>query len=844
MLMLYHTHAAQDVLDELQSSEGGLHQIYAEARLREHGDNHLRLTRRSIWRILIEPFSNTLMLILAVAFILSTLIQKPVEASFIVLIIMLTAFVNYYQSLSHERTLRRLERQAVGSTKVRRDGVTASIDTVELVPGDIVLIKQGDRIPADGRLLHANRLRINLLQLTGQPDPVAGVTHSLHSDIDLSQRHNMAYRGSFVTSGSGQFIVTATGNKTEYGKLLQRAAHITRRSTLLQKIDALMYKIIAAILCIAALLLIVGLAYGMHLKEAVEYAIAIIVAAVPALLVVTMAISMTSTLRRVAAHHALIRDTRVIESISMVSALVSDKTGMLTRDELSVIATWQPESVSAHALHDIGRQTIVEDADMRDSIDAALKSYLLHVSSRKAFPMRTFGFDHVVGMSGGLWHKGSEYTLAVKGAPEKILHLADMTDTEHEQATVALHQLTSKGHTVLAVAHATTKEAITQLNKLPKRRSLTFVGFIAFEQKVRPDVRRTLQVAEQAGISVRMVTGDHIETAYSLAKQIGIARSRTDIFDARKLNVMSDNEVARVIKDTKVIARATTDQKHRLITALKRHHIVAVTGHRSDDMPALSQAHVGISSMSSSTLARDSSDMILLDNKFSSIFEAVRWSRTAIGNIRRMFLFIMTTNTSELMIIVGSLALGMPPILLPVQLLVVNIVTSLGLALPLGLEPHSRNIMKRKPVSPRARILPNYLVLRILILAAVMAAVTCLGFTHYLSAHGAAYAHTIAFNMFLIMQLISALSARSDHTSTIVRFRTLSPFVYLGIVGVIALQTLLMTTSLGSNIGLTAVSVNDALISAITAAIGLLAVSELLKWHSRHTIRRSGRSYE
>lgn len=843
--MLYHTQTADEVVQQLGSNQKGLHQIYAESRLSEHGGNHLRISRRSLWRILMEPFAHVLMLILLAACAASLLLGQIIEAILIAVIILLTAVAAYYQHILREYTLRSLERQAIGTVRVRRDGIEASVDAVELVPGDIVLLAVGELVPADGRMLHSAQLYSNQLQLTGEPEPVAKHSRPLHSDTPLQERHNMVYRGSYITSGTGSYIVTATGNQTEYGKLLQRAARITRRSALLQKIDDLLYKIIAAVLALATLLLAIAIWHGMQPQEALEYAVTLIVATVPAALMVVLASTITAHIRGMRRYHALVRNPQTIEPISMISTVLSDKTGILTHDELAVVATWHTEHIKIGQLAAVARSASLPAGYGHDAVDHAINKYFPASRELKSVrPLQTFSFDHSIAMSGCVWHHGSQYELALKGAPEKILRLVALSENERERILHEVHRYASEGHQVIAVAHAITSEPITRLSKLPRHSNLEFVGLIVCAQTLRKDAKQAIHHAVQAGITLRMITGDHIETAYSIASQLGIATNREEVLDARKLTVMSDSELGRVIAHTKVIARVTPDQKHRIITALRRQHIVAVTGHGADDIPALIQSHIGVSSASSALLARDASDVILLDNSFSTLFTTIKWARTAIGNIRRVFFYLMTTNVAEMLLISGSLLISAVPALLSVQLLWINIVTSACLALPLGLEPHSRHIMKRRPVSPRAPILPAYLLVRLLAMATVMASITLGGFAYYTQLHGIAYAQTVACTMFIAMQVVGALSARSDHTSTLVRFRTFSPKIYLGIAAVLVLQWSLLFTPLGSWLGVQPVYISDALVSGLVASVALLITSELLKLYSRRFVRAAGRSYE
>lgn len=842
--MLYHSHTIDEVFDEFKTGEKGLHQIYAEARLTQHGQNHLKLTRRSLWQIIIEPFADVLMLVLLATLALSIVSAQYSTIILLALIISLNAALRYIQGVSEERTLRKLEHQATGHATVRRDGIEVKINPIELVPGDVVVLRQGDRVPADGRVIHALQLHVNELQLSGEPDPVAKHNKPVHSESSVYERTNMVYRGSYITTGSGQFVVTATGNKTEYGKITQKVSRIAKRSTLQQRINNLTHAIVILILIAAILLLLLGLAEGMSLEETLRYVTAITAASIPVILPVAVAIAITQGLRNMAQHQALARNMQALEFISMISTILADKTGVLTRESLGVSSSWHP-NYSDRVFVEYCHRAAISQTQEGDEIDRSLLRYeKSQDSSILQIPARVFGFERTVGLSGNLWHNGAQYELVLKGAPEKIIRMSELSDAEREQATHSVHKLASEGHQVLAVAYTELRQPISQLTKLPKRHSLKFVGLIALESKPLPGSKQTVAKLALGGVSVRMITGDHVETAYSLSRRLGIASSRQEIFDTRKLAIMQDGEVSRAVMHSTVFARAAHNQKHILIAKLRRHSVVAATGSSADDIPALLQAHVGISTGHSSLLVRDASDLILLDDRLATVAEAIKWSRTTLGNIRRMLLYLMTVNIGEMAIVAGSLVIVMAPALLPAQILWINLVTSFGLALPLGLEPHSRNIMKRKPVSPRTSVLPRYLIVRMCILAASMTVLSVGAFIHFESSYSSAYAQTIVFYMFVAMQIVSALSARSDHTSTLVRFRTFSPLIYIGIGFTLLTQLLITFTPLGGWLGLIKVDVYDAATTSAFAFGCLLLISELLKLYSRHAVRKKGRSYE
>lgn len=841
--MLYHSHTIEETLQDLRSSSNGLHHIYAQSRLRKYGPNKLRMTRRSLADVILDPFVDIYVVILIIALGLSLLIQQPAVTILLTCVVLINIGLRYIQTAIHERLLRRLERIALGKIRVHRDGIDARLDAEELVPGDIVIISKGDRIPADGRLIQAAQLHLNEYQLSGNNEPIEKHTAVVHSESARDERTNMVYRGAYVTSGTGVYAVTATGNHTEYGKMTTRLARIEKRSTLQQKIAVSTSKIVALSLSISAALLLMALSRGTTIPEIIEFTISIIIAAVPAMLPVALSVLFAYGLKRLAAERVLLRSLQSIEYTSMLTTLVSDKTGMLTHEKLQFVAAWSPEHTDSKFEHAL-LQTVVASSDERDAVDTAILKHAGSTHHNKTRPVTSYPFNHSHHMSGSLWHTGDSYTLAIKGAPEKILRLSKLTDSEHEKASHQLQKLTGEGYVVLAIATYSSDKSISSLQKLPKRHPLTFVGLVAFRQAVRPTVKSAVAALGRAGVSTRIITGDHTESAYVLARKLGIASSRPEALDTRRLSVMNDSELTRVTRETSVYARATPDQKYRLLSALKHSHVVGMTGSGTDDIPSLVHAHIGITTSRSSVLARDAADLVLLDDQFASLPRAVQISRTIMGNIRRVFFYTMTTNIAEMAILITVLLLALPIALTPAHILWLNLVTYSILVVALAVEPDSRNIMTRRPVSPRAGILPKYLALRMCVLAITISFIVVALFVQFSAHYDLGYAQAIVLHTLIILQMLAAVSARSDHTSTFVRFRTWSPAIYGALIVVCCLYLLTFYTPLGTWLGVMTPALDDLISTGLIASGVFILVSETLKIYSRRRVREEGRSYE
>lgn len=840
--MLYHAHTPEDVIAELRSSKHGLHQIYAEGRLKHYGRNNIRLSRRPLVRRIYEPLLNVFTAILIVAAIISIALGDYTTGGLLAATVIAYIGLRYLQDWSVERTVKHTEQHVLPPVTVLRDGITADMNPSCVVPGDIIILNKGDRVPGDGRIIHAQSLHINQIHLTGSSGPIAKNAKTLSSNTPLEEQANMVFRGSYVTSGTAQYIITATGNDTYYGQLHSSLIKAESTGYLQQKINRLVTQI--ALIAAIVVLVMGALSFlrGIPLDTTLQYSIAMLIAVIPESLPIAVGVVMAISLRRISQHGALITTAHSVESTSVASALASDKTGMLTHDKLVVKEIWQP-SQSQRTPETMADKTFIRHTG--DARDAALIAYL-HRQKHKVTPYNpvvSFDFTRDIGMSGNLWHDGTAYQLYIKGTPEKILNRASLTSAEQENAEHELHRLASQGYHIIALAHTRLSSPITKLTSLPKRHMLEFDGFIALQDHVRPDVRSSIAHATQAGIVTHIVTGDHVETAYRLGQRLGLVASRNQVLDSRKLDNLSDAQLARVSRNTIIFARVTPTHKQRILSALKRSHVVMMTGDSIDDVPVLLNAQVGIASTQGSQVARDASDMLLLNDRFSDILEAVKQSRTILGNIRRMVFHVAVLGLTELLIVIGSLLIGVPIALLPLQLLWLNLVVATAVLVPLGLEPHSRNIMSRKPVSPRAPILPRYLVIRVFLLAGTIATATIALFLYSYTETTLSYARSMAFVAVTTMLVVTALIARSDHTSTLVRFRTWSPAVYLGITILTIAHGILYVTPVWGLLQLVPISLHNLLVGLAVGIAAPLVVTELHKLYSRRIVRSKGRSY-
>lgn len=833
--MLYYTKTIKQTLDELEVSLNGLAISEAQERQKIYGLNTIRVKAEPLWRKIAEPFTNVFMMVLLLAVVISIFQKAYLDSAIIAAIMSVSATIYYVQRFSTERILRSLTKHSAQNVEVLRDNKVTKTDAANLVPGDIITIGEGEKVPADARLIYASVLRVDEAQLTGESMPVDKQLEPLPDDKEVYEQTNMLFQGSFIIAGEAQAVVVATGNDTEFGQLAALTTDISDLSPVQRKIDRLLTYIISVVAVLAVLAFFLSSIRGGTLSESLRFVIALSVSAVPEGLPVAIPVILVLAMRRMAAKKALVRTMTAIETVGAITTIATDKTGTLTKNKLTVQATWHTPHGPAHLIETMARSINYRSQKLHDPLDTALHDYTsarLGVMPVHA-PILVLPFDQAAAMSGNLWHHGSLYNLYVKGAPEQVLARSNLTENEHEQADIELHKMTAQGYRVIAVARTSLAHKITSFNELNRSNKLTFVGFVAVADILRPESKRSIQAALAAGVSVRMITGDHYETAYHIGRELGLVTSRDQVFDSRRMHVMSDEQLEKKIQDIKVFSRVIPEHKYRILALLKKHDITAMTGDGVNDVPALASSNVGIAMGSGSHIAKDASDIILLNDNFKGIVDAMHEGRTVLANIRRMLFYLLSTNTGEVITTLGSLALGMPPPLVPVQILWVNLVTDTAMVIPLGLEPGEKANMTRPPKKPDAPILSKFMVSRMVLLALTMAGLTLSLYFFFSSLYGLDYGRTIAFSSLVVMQWASAFCARSDYESTFTRLRIFNGKFYLGLAAAMLFQALALFGPLGPVLHITPVAIGDLFATGLIAFFVPILVIELHKFIGR-----------
>lgn len=839
----FYNQTTKEVLAKFKTDpDKGLSEKEVLRRQAKDGKNTLQMAETPLWRKLLEPFMDIFMVVLIVAMILSLLQRNWVEAITILVIIALDAVIYYVQQFSTERILKSLKRTTLHAVTVLREGREQSIEATELVPGDIVILREGDRVPADGRILNESGLLTNESMLTGESESIAKDAKAISGQKKVYEQRNMVFSGSFVVTGSGRMIVTAIGNNTEYGRIASLASSLGEESPIKKKMDKLVAQIAIVVVIFAIIVLIVQLIDQIPLLQALEFTLAMAVSAVPEGLPIAISIILALCAARMAKKNALIKELRAIESIGIVTTIASDKTGTLTENRLEMKETWSPEmtdkafreAMACTALTDSIMVGENRDAAAVDPLDTAIVTYMRDKGDKVclAEPIRTYAFDQSIKMSGNLYRgERGEFYLQLKGAPEVILSRANLSDKQRAEVEDKIAELAGKGYKVLAIASGKIDREINELYRLNKNDTLKFEGLMAVADALRKEVPAAIRQTAKMGVKTKMVTGDHAGTAFAIGREVGLAEDFSQVLDCSKLDSINDNDLVDLVKTTTIFARVTPEDKYRILSAIKESEICAMTGDGVNDVPALVGAHVGIAMGDAPSIVQDAGDIVLLDNNFKNITEAIKESRTVLANIRRMLGYLLATNAGEVLTMLSALILAGSQILTPIQLLWINLVTDSLMVIPVGLEPPEKRILQQKPESKDAPILPFSMVGKMVIVALVMAAGTML--TYFIAREALGnheQANTLAFTTLVVMQWSSAFSARGTYESAWQRLKVPHKSFHIAMGVAILLQILVLFTPLAVVMNVVSVPIGALALVAILSFFVPLGIFEGYKY--------------
>lgn len=819
----WHCLAAKDVEDLLDTGGHGLTTTDAAARRVRYGTNQLdEEPPPAAWLVFVRQFRSPLIFILLVALAVTIGLGEYLDAAVIAVVLMLNAVIGFTQERKAEGAVRALMQLVVPRARVVRDGRDVEIDSRDLVPGDVVLLESGARIPADLRLVGANAFQVDESLLTGESVPVTKTVEPVELTAVLSDRTCMAYTGATVTAGRGRGVVVATGANTELGAIAGLMRSESVAATPLQRRMDYFAKVIGVAVGVAAL---VAFASGVALGEPVEdmflVAVALAVSAVPEGLPVAVTITLAVGVRRMARRNAIVRRLPAVETLGSTTVIGSDKTGTLTENRMTVNEVWTPDhrytlagslpdgeylegdepaTIGDHpALHDtLLAGALTNEADLHWSSDnptatgdptevalllSALTAGLEPGDVRAAYPTYAeIPFEPVQQYSASIRIRHDRHEMFVKGAPERVLGMCTQMLTDHGPVPLDAHfvadaarDMAARGQRVLAFAQRTLPRPVEAPHDVAEPDGLVLVGLQAMIDPPRAGVRDSIGACQNAGIRVVMITGDHVETARAIAAQLGIDHS-DDALTGTELAALDDEALAERVEHVSVYARVSPEDKLRIVRALQQQgEVVAVTGDGVNDAPALKAAEIGIAMGDKGTdVAREASEMVLADDNFVSITSAVEEGRVTFDNIRKVTFFLVSTGAAEITAIVVAVWLQWPLILLPAQLLWLNLVTNGLQDVALAFEPAERGVLRRPPRRPGGGVLDRLMWERVGLAGLVMGAGMLIMFRWELNTTDSLIrAQTVALTTMVVFQVFQAGNSRSE-TESVFRRNPLS----------------------------------------------------------------------
>lgn len=882
----WHTLTVAESFERLQSSASGLSSAEAAQRLEKFGPNELQAHGRvSPWAILLEQFKNVLIIILLLATALSAFLGHGVEAIAITVIVLFAVILGFIQEFRAERAIEALREMAAPSATVIRDGREEDIPARDLVPGDVILLATGDKVPADARLTEAINLQTVEAALTGESAPVEKHAAPLEDEqLPTADRKNLAFAGTAVTYGRGRALIIATGMSTEFGKIAQMLHEVDTVKTPLQKnLDRIGKSLARAAFAVVFVIVALGLFRGQPFVEMLIFGVALAVAVVPEALPAVVTISLALGVKRMVRRNALVRRLPAVETLGSTSVICSDKTGTLTKDEMTVrrlyvaghmidvsgtgyepsgtfsangngIASSEPLSLLLRAAalasdarveqrNGSGTWEVKGDPTEGALVVAAAKAGLNKPELDKQFSrVSEIPFTSETKRMTTLHQMPDGVFAYAKGAPEVIVQscvlqvteagVVPFDDSSRADVLERARQMAGEALRVLAIAYkprATTADAESEM---------TLLGLIGMIDPPRPEAKAAVQKCEEAGIKVIMITGDHPLTAKAVAEELGLSKNGR-VVNGSELEAMDDQQLEREVESIEVCARVSPAHKLRVVTALQnRGQVVAMTGDGVNDAPALKKADIGIAmGITGTDVSKEAAAMTLTDDNFASIVAAVEEGRGIFSNIKKYLMYLLSSNIGEIGLMAGATLAGLPLPLTAVQILYVNLATDGLPALALAVDPPERGLMQRPPRNPRTGIFTRAVVL-LMLAGGIWSAIVNLGLFMWAlnSGRSVAEAMTMTFVSLVLIQFFKAYNFRSDRLSVLRqpfanKWLNLAIFWELVMLGLILYVPFLETV-----FGTVALPLNDWII-IIAAAFTVSPVLELTKWIERKWFR-------
>lgn len=808
----YYQMTRNEVLEFFDSRPGGLTSEEVKVRFAECGPNELPQEKKlSALKILLTQFKSPLVYVLLVAALISFIVGEFFDLTVILMAVMINTVVGFWQEYKADKTISRLKKLVEYFVTVERDGKRQQIPARDVVTGDILLLEAGDKISADGRLLQANNLQVDESSLTGESFPVDKHIELIEGELAVGDRLNMVYLGTAISRGRGKMVVVATGQNTEIGQIAVLVKETEEEPTPLQRQLARISKFLAILVGGSVLLVFaVGLLRGMAIEELFITAAALAVAAIPEGLLVAVTLVLVFGMQRILKKKALVRKLLAAETLGSVSVICSDKTGTITLGKMVVDRLLVGGETHGMNIHEDGhfeeyhmlalravalcnnayiknpQDKLEEWQIVGDSTETALLSAAVQAGFDKEQLNREYGrldeipfnetYKYMATLN--LSSKGGVEAY-IKGAPESVLSMCShflREGRQHKLDKAALktveseyEELTKQGLRVLAIAIKKLPKAIQSFDDIvkdkdnPKLKDLVFVGWVGLKDPVRPDVPAAFATIRSAGIRIVIITGDHKYTVKAIVEKLGMMVSEERIMEGVQLDKMDDGQLYKVIEDIDIFARVEPKHKLRIIQAWKkREKVVAMLGDGVNDAPALKAADIGVAVGNATDVAKETSDLIMIDGNFSVIEAAIREGRVIFDNIRKIFLYLVADSFTEIILIVLALLTGYPLPLAAVHILWINIVSDGLPDLALTMEPPEKDVMQFPPRDKNESIINKEVKLLIATITS-LAVIMMFGlYVYFINTTGdIVYTRTLIFSAFAIDSIIYIFSVKS-----------------------------------------------------------------------------------
>jgi len=859
--MDWHIQSPEAVLKNLGSSKGGLKESEVQKRFGKYGKNILRKYKtKSKFQLFLGQFNSLLVWILIIAAIISIIIGHLLDAGVILVVVFLNATVGFIQEYKAEEIIEKLRRSLRYKVLVLRDGIQKEIDSKFLVPGDIVLLESGDNVLADCRILEQENLQANESVLSGESFPIDKNAKSLNKSVVLAERKNMLYAGTTIARGKSTAIVVATGQQTEFGKLAELVQTTKdEQMPLEKKLDEFSTNVSIAILIFVTMAFFMGIGIGISKFEMFLVSVSLAIAAIPSALPAIVAISLAIAIKQMHKVNTLIRKLPAAETLGRATVICTDKTGTLTEENLTIDKIYSGKLYSLDKVKtaDFSLKQVLKIGilcnNARDEKDDILgdptEISLIKAAKKFGFDkkdlteknprVKEYPFDSIRKMMSIIRKEGEIKTSYVKGAPSFILErctrelIGDkaclINSKRRDELRAIAREMENAGLRVLGLAF----RQVTNISQKDAENNLIFTGFSGMIDPPRKEVAEAIREALVAGIKIKIITGDSALTTKNVAKKIGLDG---DVVTGRELDVLSDEAWNNIVREKTIFARVTPQQKLKIVEILKKQNeTVAVTGDGVNDILALKRADIGVAmGIRGSDVARDSSDMVLLDDNFASIIKATRQGRCVFDNMKKSIKFLLAANAGEVFVVLLGLILGWPLIFLPLAILWMNLATDSLPSLALAAERPERDVMKRKP---RSDGLLSGVWGWILVAGFLMTISVMLIFSWANANINIEVARTMAITTAIFFELFFAFSCKSGNSLLSTGILDNKWLIYSVLIS-IGLHLLVIYTAIGGFFGFVSLSGFQLGISALAGLSGLIVFETWKVFRSFYSSRR------